>query len=291
MSRVAHTFYLLIGAAVGFYAALGLFILVMGLLTSVATYKLFDTYIALGLLAFSVMILLKLYKKSRLDKNDIRTESITRDYEVDFETNKLIKKPANKGGLASELTNATLSIRESSLLSSKQNLFVNEINFYLELGVSLANILSCMAVIALEKDWLPADDSHRASIYMLISLSFTCSFVVLMKDVVECALVCINLASNQLPGTAPKPPLISNAMLLFLILNALSLGMYFGFIFGLKDTQGDQEQTTNLFSMHLGDNAYYAPMGLFLGANTGFWLMMIWANEMTSFGDKRRCKY
>ena len=131
MSRVAHTFYLLTGAAVGSIAGAGLSTIVMSLLASIATHAVLNAYFAICFLVLGLMILLKLYKRSRIDRNDIRTESITRDYEVDFETNSLIKKPAQKGGLFSELIATVLSVRESGLLSSKQNLFVNEINFYL----------------------------------------------------------------------------------------------------------------------------------------------------------------
>ena len=151
--------------------------------------------------------------------------------------------------------------------------------------------MSCVAIVALQKDWILEDNSHRVSIYMLISLSLTFSLVVLMADFFECALVCIGLANNPPPRAAFGQPLVSNAMLLFLMLNALSLGMYFGFMYGFKDSQNDPEQTTNLSSMSLLEKAYFAPLSLFLGANAGFWLTMIWANETVSYGDKRRCKY
>ena len=108
----------LVGASVGSVIGLCLSAFTMVVLTMISTDKVLNIYFGLCFLFLGVMMLAKLYRKNRIVHIEVSSESNVRDYEVDFETNSLIKKPANKGGLASDLIHSPFNIKESTIITS-----------------------------------------------------------------------------------------------------------------------------------------------------------------------------
>ena len=93
MGKIKSIFNGLLGATVGSVIGFALSAFTMVVLTMISLDKVLNIYFGILFLGIGLMMLMKLYRKNKLVNSESGPEVISRDYEVDFETNSLIKSP------------------------------------------------------------------------------------------------------------------------------------------------------------------------------------------------------